>query len=92
MNIVFFKRQKPRNFTYNPLYYDERKEELDQIRQKHKQTTPESSPERIRVQLERSWRHRRNRQTSAQTPPVRILIYLAVVAIMIYFIFFARIF
>ncbi|HSW67238.1 MAG TPA: hypothetical protein VLH16_01520 [Bacteroidales bacterium] len=92
MNIVFFKRQKPRNFSYNPLYYDEKKEELEQVRQKYNQTSTESMPDRMRVQLERSWRNRRSRQNSTQTPPVRILIYLAVVAIMIYFIFFARIF
>jgi len=93
MKISFFKTGKPREFSYKPLFYDERKEELENIRKSVQEESSGNTSERVRVQIERSWRDRRNRQRR-KTPvsSLRLLIYLAVIALVIYFLYFAKIF
>lgn len=93
MRISFFRTGKPKDFSYSPLYYNERKEELKKIRKSVEAESGENTAERLRVRLERSWRERQERKRSkTSTSNLRLLIYLAVLALLIYFMFFAQIF
>jgi hypothetical protein len=93
MKISFFKTAKPKDFSYRPLYYDERKEELEKIKKSVEAESGDDVAERMRVRLDRSWRDkydRRRRRSS--TSNLRLLIYLAAIVMVIYFMFFAKIF
>jgi len=93
MKISFFKTGKPKDFSYRPLFYSERKEELEKIKRSVEAESGSDSTERMRVQLERSWRDRRDRRRqSGPRSNLRLLIYLAILALLIYFMFFAKIF
>lgn len=93
MKISFFKTGKPKEFSYRPLYYNERKEELEKIKQMAGDQSEVELPERLRIKLQHSWHDRHNRRRG-KTPVsnIRLLVYLAALALFIYFIFFARIF
>lgn len=91
MKISFFKTAKPKEFNYSPLYYNERKEELEKIRKSVEVQEGGDTVERMRMNLERSWRNRRDRQRR-KTPvsSIRLLAYLAAIALFIYFMFFYK--
>lgn len=91
MKISFFKTAKPKEFNYSPLYYNERKEELEKIRKSVEVKEGGDTVERMRVNLERSWRNRRDRQQhKAPVSRIRLLAYLAAIALFIYFMFFYK--
>jgi len=90
MKISFFKTAQPKEFTYRPLYYNERKEELEKIKRAVAAEQSSDPTERVKVQLERSWRERRDRRQTRGSSPVRLLVYLAALAMLIYFMFFYR--
>ncbi|MBE0661214.1 MAG: hypothetical protein IH597_02000 [Bacteroidales bacterium] len=91
MKISFFKTAKPKEFKYTPLYYNERKEELEKIRKSVEAKEGDDQVERMRVNLERSWRTRRDRQQrKAPVSSVRLLLYLAAIALFIYLMFFYK--
>jgi hypothetical protein len=91
MKISFFKTSKPKEFKYSPLHYNERKEELEKIRKSVEAKEGGDTVERMRVNLERSWRNRRDRQQrKASISSIRLLIYLAAIALVIYFMFFYK--
>lgn len=93
MKISFFKTSKPKEFSYKPLYYNERKEELENIKKSVQGESSGDPTERMRVQIERSWRDRRDRQRrKTNISSLRLLIYLAAIALVIYFLYFAKIF
>jgi len=93
MKISFFKTSKPKSFSYKPLFYNERKEELENIRKSVQGESSSHTGDRVRVQIERSWRERRGRQ-SRKTPisHLRLLIYIAAIALVVYLLYFAKIF
>jgi hypothetical protein len=93
MKISFFKTGKPKDFSYRPLFYNERKEELEKVRRSVEKQQGSDTVERMRVNLERSWRDRQDRKRrKTSTSNIRLLIYLAALALLIYFMFFAKIF
>ncbi|MDP2424696.1 MAG: hypothetical protein U1C46_02475 [Bacteroidales bacterium] len=92
MKITFFKTQKPKTFSYRPLYYNQRKEELEKIRQAVQGESESPSAERMRVQLHRSWHTRRERSQRNKVTTRKLLIYLAALVLLIYFLFFAKLF
>lgn len=93
MKVSFFKTDKPKEFFYRPLYYNESKEEIEKIKQLASDQTELELPERMRIRLQHSWRDRHNRRRGATAVSrTRFLVYLAALALLIYFIFFARIF
>jgi len=84
MNIIFFKRPKPRQFNYKPLYYDPEKEEAEN---RKKALSSDDPRERMRAEIRRRWYP--ERKTSAGgINMVRIFIYIAFAAFAIYMIFF----
>lgn len=88
MQIVFFKSPKPRQFDYKPRYYDEEKERKEEMRRAmadaEKGIAPESN---IKRDIDLRWRRidSRNRHKSKS---INLLVYLVVVALLIYFMFF----
>ena len=88
MKIVFFKRPKARQFNYKPLYYDPDQEEAKE-RQKLKDALNSTDPaERMRAQIRRRWRTDQRNTPESGINFVRIFIYIAFAAFMIYFLFF----
>jgi len=85
MKIVAFNTRKPRPFNYKPLYYDKKKEEMEERMKKY--TNPEEEiTDRMRSKIRETWRIRENRNNikSRRT----LYIYLVVAMVIIYFIFF----
>ncbi len=86
MEIVFFKRPRPRNFEYKPRYYDEEKERREE-RRKALEDAEKGISSTLRYDIERRWRmaDRKNRNKSRG---VNLLVYLIVAALLAYFVFF----
>ncbi len=88
MKIVAFHTPKPRQFSYKPLYYDQRKEELEELKKKYSGEKSESgvSPD-FREKLRNSWRVKEKKTGSISK--ITLLVYLVLVALIIYYIFFS---
>ena len=87
MKIVFFKRPKPRKFNYKPLYYDPVKEEMEE-RRKELEGISEGDPRaRLKAEIRRKWR-RNDEERPSTNQGIRIIIYLLIIALSVYFIFF----
>ncbi|KAF0198533.1 MAG: hypothetical protein FD166_1174 [Bacteroidetes bacterium] len=85
MKIVAFNTRKPKPFNYKPLYYDKKKEEMEERMKKY--TNPEEQiTDRMRSRIRETWRIRekRNNVISKRT----LYIYLVAAFVIIYFIFF----
>jgi len=85
MKIVAFNARKPKPFNYKPLYYDKKKEEMEERMKKY--TNPEEQiTDRMRSRIRETWRIRekRNNVISKRT----LYIYLVAAIVIIYFIFF----
>lgn len=87
MKIVFFRRPKPKQFSYRPLYYDPEKEAREK-RKKELGLIEEGDPRaRLKSEIRRKWR--RNDDTRPSTyNGVRIIFYLLIIVLSVYFIFF----
>jgi hypothetical protein len=91
MRIVFFKRPKPRQFEYKPIYWDEEKEEMERrkkrIERAGAEKTGDEIKEDLRFEIDRNWR--RNRSAANQKVNlIRFVVYMAFALVVIYFIFF----
>lgn len=88
MKIVFFRIPKPKQFNYPPRYYDEEKERMEQ-RKKELGISPDGKAD-FKSQVGASWRRLRKSNKSRQKKAsMSVLIYLMIVAMLIYFIFFS---
>ncbi|HZK09109.1 MAG TPA: hypothetical protein VFC92_13055 [Bacteroidales bacterium] len=86
MKIVFFKTPKPKAFEYKPLYYDEEKERMETRRRElEKSGTGDTSF--VRGEMDRRWR-RMDRQNRSKARGANLLVYVIIVALLVYFIFF----
>lgn len=86
MKITFVRTPRPKRFKYPPRYYDEEKERWEQ-RKRELGLSDEKAD--FKSQVATSWkrvkRHDRDRRKKAEAS---VLIYLLIVAILIYFVFF----
>jgi hypothetical protein len=85
MKIVAFNTRKPKPFNYKPLYYDKKKEEMEERMKKY--TNPEEQiTDRMRSRIRETWRIRekRNNVISKRT----LYIYFIAAIVILYFIFF----
>lgn len=86
MKITFVRTPRPKQFKYPSRYYDEEKERREQ-RKKELGLSPEKADFSSRVSA--NWRrvkqHDKQRQKKAKAT---VLIYLFIVAILVYFLFF----
>lgn len=89
MKIVFFKRPKPKQFDYKPLYYDKEKDEREQRKKELGLTDSEDHMEQLRSQIKRKWRYEREARKK-RTSELRTVLYLVIVGLFIYLIFFTN--
>jgi len=88
MKVVFFRIPKPKQFTYPPRYYDEEKERVEQRKRELGISTDGKTD--FKSQVGNSWRRLRKSNKSRQKKAsMSALIYLMIVAMLVYFIFFA---
>jgi hypothetical protein len=87
MNIIFFRRPKPRQFNYIPRYYDPVKEEMEERKRQLGLLNDGDIREKMRADIRRKWRVERN-AASKQFFFVRIFIYVLFIGFALYFIFF----
>ena len=87
MNIIFFRRPKPRQFNYIPRYYDPVKEEVEQRKKELGLLSEGDLKERMRADIRRKWKVERN-PTAGRIFLIRIFFYIIISALSIYFIFF----
>ncbi|MCU0370025.1 MAG: hypothetical protein MUC31_01310 [Bacteroidales bacterium] len=87
MNIVFFKRPRPRQFNYQPLYYDPAKEEAEERKKARNSAQEGDIKEHMRAEIRRKWKIDRNQSARNNQMP-RIIIYVIFSLFIIYFLFF----
>lgn len=85
MKIVGFKTPKPKQFNYKPLFYDKRKEEMEE-RLKALSDPGQTEAEKLRHKIRNTWQVKdtRNKMLSKRT----MYIYLLGVILIIYLVFF----
>lgn len=87
MNFFFFKRPKPRQFNYRPLYYDPEKEQAEE-RKKALSSLHDGDPrERMRAEIRRRWKVER-KATNKRDQLFRMFFYIIFASFAIYLIFF----
>jgi hypothetical protein len=87
MNIVFFKRPKPRQFHYTPMYYDPAKEEAEERKKLLNSLQSDDPRERMRAQIRRKWKTEQ-KETDKRSQFFRIFLYMIFAGFIIYIIFF----
>ena len=89
MKVTFFRIPKPKQFKYPPRYYDAEKEHWDQ-RKKELGISPDGKKVDFKSQVGQSWRRLRTSDTKRQKKAnISVIIYLLIVAMLVYFVFFA---
>ena len=87
MKVTFFKTPKPKRFAYPPRYYNEEKERWEQ--RKKELGLSEGGKSDFRTQVSANWkRFRKSDNTRKKRAEMSVLVYLFIVAILVYFIFF----
>ena len=87
MKVTFFRTPKPKQFNYPSRYYDAEKERWEQ-RKRELGLSDEKAD--FRTQLNTNWKKFRKRDKQRKKKAeASVLIYLIIVAILIYFMFFA---
>lgn len=87
MQIVFFKRAKPRQYDYKPRHWDEEKERQEQ-RRKRLQEGGTTVGEGIRSEIDKRWR-RIDRTNRNKAKGINLIVFLVIAALLVYFVFFA---
>jgi hypothetical protein len=87
MKITFYKRPKPRQFNYKPLYYDPEKEEAEERKKFLEALNSDDPKERMRAAIRRKWKRD---STPAKNPAgfLRIFFFIMFSAYIIYLVFF----
>lgn len=82
MALVFFKTNKHKRFNYKPLYYDERKEELEELKKKSS-SEKEVKLEEMRGKIRTRWQHSRKIKTN-RFAGIRVLFILGILIFLAY--------
>ena len=89
MKVVFFRIPKPKQFKYPPRYYDEEKERK-KLRKRELGLAGDGSKIDFKSQVGASWSKFRKSETGRQRKAqMSVVVYLMIVAMLIYLIFFA---
>lgn len=87
MPLVFFRRPKPRQFNYRPIYYDQEKEEIEE-RMKEIEAIRSGDPHaRLKAEIRRKWQ-RGNSNEDKRYNYMRYALYFVVFALSVYLLFF----
>lgn len=87
MNIFFFKRPKPRPFNYQPIYYDQEKEEAEERKKARNGLVANDPRELMRAEIRRKWKINR-KVADRRNQLYRIFFYIIIAGFSIYLIFF----
>jgi hypothetical protein len=87
MNIVFFKRPKPRQFNYTPIYYDPAKEAAEDRKKAMNSLQAGDPREHMRAEIKRKWKVER-KGADKKNQAFRIFFYFIFAVFAIYLIFF----
>ena len=86
MKITFFRTPKPKQFNYPARYYDAEKERREQRRRELGLSDEKAD---FRSQVSNNWRRFKRHDTQRKKKAeISVLVYLLIVAVLIYFIFF----
>lgn len=94
MKIVFFKRPKPKKFSYRPRYWDPEQEEFERRKRllDGDDSTDGDNRERqsdLKHEIDMRWRRRHATDNEGRSNPwMKIFIYALIIFFGIYFIFF----
>ncbi len=94
MKIVFFKRPKPKKFSYKPRYWDPEQEEFDKRKRELDGIGPdERTTEEVKADLKQKmgsrWRRKHDPENIGRANPwMKLFIYALIIFFAIYFIFF----
>jgi hypothetical protein len=89
MKVVFFRIPKPKQFKYPPRYYDEEKERLE-LRKRELGLAGDGKKIDFRSQVGSSWsKFRRSDASRQRKANISVVVYLMIVAMLIYLIFFS---
>ncbi|MCF8331338.1 MAG: hypothetical protein K9H84_02715 [Bacteroidales bacterium] len=92
MRFTVFKRPNPKQFEYKPLYYDERKEELEKVKEQYSDPEKAQQIEEIRDRIERRWEIHRNHKGEGKSSNITLLLYLLLIGAVVYVLFFSELF
>lgn len=87
MKVVFFKTPRPKQFSYPPRYYNEENERWEQ-RKKELGLSEEKTDFKSRIESNWGRFDKKDRQRKRKAEK-SVLIYLFIVAILIYLVFFS---
>jgi Flp pilus assembly protein TadB len=97
MKIVFFKRPKPKQFSYKPRYWDPEKEEFERRKREldgigKDERNDDEVRHDLRRNMETRWRRRHDPGSAGRSNPwMKLFIYALVIFLAVYFIFFTGI-
>jgi hypothetical protein len=93
MKFRFFtKVNQHKSFSFNPRYYDERKERLDAIVKKQKEVQAEngfslSRKEQLKDEISKTWGRKNSRVAQKKKSNTRIVVIVLLIIILGYFVF-----
>ena len=87
MIFTFFKRPKPRQFNYQPMYYDPAKEEAEERRKAREALESGDYKERMRAEIRRKWRVDKS-PVNKNAHFIRLAFYIIISILAVYLIFF----
>jgi hypothetical protein len=81
--LTFFKTQKPRGFDFQPRYYSESKERIEDLRKQYGQERKnELDQEQLRVNIRQNWSRMRKTSTKTSNSSPRFMIFIVIAAIL----------
>ncbi|MGL5012832.1 MAG: hypothetical protein ACRC6V_00890 [Bacteroidales bacterium] len=95
--FFFYNQRKPRQFNHKPIYYDQRKEELEKrIQRVKREMGEEIKDEEFKPDLKGAFadqthhvrRRRENPDKGSSATNIRLFIILVILAILAYFLYF----
>jgi len=84
MKITAFKTGKAKSFNYRPVYYDKKKDEMEERLKRYKEPK-EAEEDRLRTRIKETWRQRevKTKKLSTRT----FYIYIIAALALLYYIF-----
>lgn len=87
---LFFEHKRPRQFEYQPRFYDPKKERLEQLKAKYGEQQGETFNRRINFRA--ALKEKQDEKLGSKVPISKIVVYACIVVILLYVIleFLAR--
>jgi cytochrome c-type biogenesis protein CcmH/NrfG len=85
---MFFKTQKPKQFEYEPRYYDPQKEAIEQRRREMGLSDQQTHQEQLRARMRFEWERRKDMRKRKRNNNIRLLVFIALIIILLSFIIY----